>query len=221
MRNRAALRASIDVVTENMLKGATLPKFQRDFERHRERIRRLTDNILVQVHTAGLVASDRRHQELRGLIASAIPAFPNQSVQVSRSIYFLQDMLRNNRFFGRKQELAAIDEALQKDGERMTSVAIYGIGGSGKSTLALEYAYLKRDRYDMIAWLHADSRSKLEDQFGQLAIECGFVSRGNSLDCVHDTVLNWLATSCRENPCPHQLPPLICSFSDKMVAYLR
>jgi hypothetical protein len=180
-----------------MFKGATLPKFRKGFERRRAKIQHLTNHLMVQVHTAGLVANDIRHQELRGLITSTVSTSAGESPEVKLPIYFLQEMLRNNQFFGRKEELATIERMLQGDANRLSSVAVYGIGGCGKSTLALEYAYMKMNDYNVIAWLHADSKSKLEDQFSRFAIQCGLVEEGKSLDRVYETVLNWLVTSCK------------------------
>ncbi|OAP56961.1 hypothetical protein AYL99_09073 [Fonsecaea erecta] len=180
--------------TVNMLKGATLPKFRTDFYKRREKIRRLTDHLMVQVHTAGLIAHDNRHRELRGLITSGTSTSTGDPSDVKLPMYFLQEMLRNSRFFGRKEELARIEKALQEDTARMSSVVLHGIGGCGKSTLALEYAYLKMKEYDIIAWLHADSKSKLEDQFSLFAMKCGLVEESKSMDRVYETVLNWLAT---------------------------
>jgi len=189
------MKADLDTV--NMLKGATLPKFRIGFERRRAKIRDLTDHLMVQVHTAGLVANDNRHRELRGLITSTISTSTGEPPEVKLPTYFLQEMLRNNQFFGRKEELATIEKMLQGDANRMSSVAVYGIAGCGMSTLALEYAYRKMNDYNVIAWLHADSKSKLEDQFSRFAIQHGLVEEGKSLDRVYETVLNWLATSCK------------------------
>ena len=180
-----------------MLKGATLPKFRLGFKRRQANIQRLTEHMMVQVHTAGFIANENRHRELRELITGRTPNCTSKPPDVKLPIYFLQEMLRNNRFFGRKEELANIERILQGDSNRMSSVAVYGIAGCGKSTLALEYAYMKMNDLDVIAWLHADSKSKLEDQFGLFAIQCGLIEEGKSLDRVSEMVLHWLATSCK------------------------
>ena len=43
------------------------------------------------------------------------------------------------------------------ESDPQSSVALWGIGGAGKSQMALRYAEMKRDRYDPITWINAQS----------------------------------------------------------------
>ncbi len=80
-------------------------------------------------------------------------------------------------FTGREPELAAIGDALRE----RDLVAIHGMGGVGKSSLAREFAWRERDRYAVVAWLHAETEDGIID--GLVSLGAQFV-RG--LDALPD-----------------------------------
>ncbi|MBF9127862.1 ATP-binding protein [Plantactinospora sp. S1510] len=71
-------------------------------------------------------------------------------------------------FVGRSAELAALTDALEHGHGGITQ-AITGLGGIGKSTLAERYVLTRRDRYNPIWWLAADSPGRLEAGLAALA----------------------------------------------------
>lgn len=117
---------------------------------------------------------------------------------------FMVTAARNRNFFGRQDVLSAIDEALFSptdtvsygDAEART-FAICGPGGMGKTQVAAEFAHTRRERFDAVFWMHADSSLKLRDEFSRLAIALGLVAEDSADARDHaitrDLVKGWLA----------------------------
>jgi tetratricopeptide (TPR) repeat protein len=76
---------------------------------------------------------------------------------------------RNPFFTGRETELAAIDQALAKQGR----VALVGLGGIGKTAIAIEYAHRHRKNHPdkHIFWVLADSDINIDNSFITIADE--------------------------------------------------
>ncbi|KAK4149078.1 P-loop containing nucleoside triphosphate hydrolase protein [Chaetomidium leptoderma] len=108
----------------------------------------------------------------------------------------------NLPFFGRDDELRALTEALHpepKAPSRLRAIGIYGRGGVGKSQLALQYADTSLDVYQVVAWIPADTETKLVHALSSLARKLGLVDGG--LDNDRDDwgnlnrVRDWLNTT--------------------------
>ncbi|EFX00266.1 nb-arc and tpr domain containing protein [Grosmannia clavigera kw1407] len=115
---------------------------------------------------------------------------------------------RNRNFYGRIAELEAIDCAFgltprpaQEEDEEAEgfatpkTYALSGMAGIGKTEIAIEYLYSRRDRFDAVIWLYADTAQKMGAQFSVLAKELSHVPVPDSVDDVsaRDIVRGWLA----------------------------
>jgi hypothetical protein len=117
---------------------------------------------------------------------------------------------RNQKFFGRTDVLDEIDrafglnsptdsyqvelsDAVHLSGPR--SYALCGMGGIGKTEIAIEYLYSRRDQFDAVFWIYADTTRKLAAQYVALAKELGTEAVTDALDEVsaRDIVRNWLS----------------------------
>ncbi len=76
---------------------------------------------------------------------------------------------RNLSFTGRVEVLAALREALTREGSAALGQAISGLGGIGKTQTAVEYAYRYRDRYQAVLWARAETEQQLAAGFAELA----------------------------------------------------
>ena len=78
-------------------------------------------------------------------------------------------------FAGREAEIAALEEALWRQGGTAaltnaptSAAAVKGLGGVGKSVLAREYAWRNRARYQGVWWVRAERRETLADDLIEL-----------------------------------------------------
>ncbi|MDF0552834.1 NB-ARC domain-containing protein [Kamptonema sp. UHCC 0994] len=69
-------------------------------------------------------------------------------------------------FYGRTEELAALNQWILSDGCRL--VALLGLGGSGKTTLAVKAAKLVQDEFDFIVWRSLRAGPSVEDLLANL-----------------------------------------------------
>ncbi|KAL9028780.1 MAG: hypothetical protein Q9196_002903 [Gyalolechia fulgens] len=76
------------------------------------------------------------------------------------------------------------------------SYVLYGMGGIGKTETAIEYLYSRRDRFDAVIWIYADTSQKLGAQFVTLAQELGREAASDGMDeaSSREVVKAWLAT---------------------------
>lgn len=80
---------------------------------------------------------------------------------------------KNNYFYGRTEELAAIDKALNwrhKENHPLRTYTIYGKRGVGKTELALEYAHSNPAGFDYIFWIQCETGLALRQSFTDMAI---------------------------------------------------
>jgi hypothetical protein len=135
-----------------------------------------TDSVLSSVEYLGITDSDRS-SDLRCVVLPTV---------------------KNPRFFGRKNELEAIDTYLSASSKEhgLRSLAIHGLGGVGKTQIALAYAYSKIAEYDAILWVHAETEVSLSSSLSSIALQLKIPSAepGNATNNVVLT-LNWLANT--------------------------
>ncbi|CAH0056955.1 unnamed protein product [Clonostachys solani] len=79
----------------------------------------------------------------------------------------------NQRFFGRRDVLAQIDDHLKPTdtASRLASVALYGLGGIGKTQTALAYAYQKLSSLDAVFWISAEDQHSIQQYFSRVATD--------------------------------------------------
>lgn len=79
-------------------------------------------------------------------------------------------------FFGRSEELAAIDVILKRQNGRAAITALHGLRGVGKTTLAAAYANLHRADYRATWWIRAESESTMRADIVGLGVQLGWVA---------------------------------------------
>ncbi len=96
--------------------------------------------------------------------------------------------LRNPTFTGRAEALAGLEERLLRG--PVAVVALRGLGGVGKSQLALEYAHRMRQsgRYQLAAWVRADSAVSAAEDLAALAPRLGTPTKGTVSDVASHVV---------------------------------
>jgi tetratricopeptide (TPR) repeat protein len=96
-----------------------------------------------------------------------------------------------NTFTGRRAELERLDRALQEPGSHQVLI-VHGLGGIGKSSLAAHWAGLRRDRYQVIWWITADTPAGIEAGLAALAsaLQPGIVEAG--IEVAANWALAWL-----------------------------
>lgn len=111
----------------------------------------------------------------------------------------------NERFRGREELLSEIAQALDprpesasaEDAVRLRSFAITGHGGMGKSQAAAKYVHRRKQTFDAIFWVLADTRSKLYGSFKSIAVTLGLVDDDTAAAqdevLTREMVLGWLA----------------------------
>lgn len=142
-------------------------------------------------------ANDRQQRHLRELFAASTTSPLHTQHELKLPFHWLQGNARNDSFHGRENHLSQIDENLLPVQDRTRSTALVGLGGIGKSQIAAEYLYRKLERYQIVLWLHADTKEKLGDQFVAIARAVGFAPPTGDVSYCCDTVLHWLRHSSK------------------------
>ncbi|KAJ5406075.1 tetratricopeptide repeat domain-containing protein [Penicillium sp. CMV-2018d] len=120
--------------------------------------------------------------------------------------FMLDTPVRNDAFYGRKSIIKNLDECLlpptkttlfSQDEMYQRHVVLCGTGGIGKTSIAIEYVFSRRERFDAIFWIRSDEPSKLEQDFGRIAIELGLQDANEPFNPV---ICRELAKGWLENP---------------------
>lgn len=144
------------------------PQFDGDFKRTLNRLKDLSQLVDREAEAARLKIDHKRNAELE----EALQALQVSSAgQVALPCHYLPS-LPTRSFFGRQDVLASIENSLKSD---CRCVLLHGLGGVGKSRTALEYANTRRSRYDVIIWIPADSKLKVQHAVYEFAKSLGLV----------------------------------------------
>lgn len=109
---------------------------------------------------------------------------------------------RNSGFFGREAELASMDEVLlpitncvSVHDVPLRSFALCAMGGMGKTEVATEYMYSRKNAFDAIFMISADSEEKLNAGYLDVAQKLGLQEESDRDDpaLTRDLVKGWLA----------------------------
>ncbi|KXX82641.1 putative disease resistance protein RDL6 [Madurella mycetomatis] len=102
----------------------------------------------------------------------------------------------NLRFFGREAQVAHLKDVLDPSADnsaQLRAIGIHGLGGVGKSQLALHYANTSMARYEVIAWVPAETQIKLVQALSNLANKLGIVGSTSEDDYQNvQRVRDWL-----------------------------
>ncbi|KAJ4135099.1 hypothetical protein NW768_004714 [Fusarium equiseti] len=110
----------------------------------------------------------------------------------------------NPDFTGRTDCIRKMDEFLLPGASELEHIshgprifALCGMGGIGKTDLAVQYAHLRRDRFDAVFWLEAGGVSQLASNFGQIPTELQLESaeEAQDLELSIEIAKEWLATT--------------------------
>jgi hypothetical protein len=102
---------------------------------------------------------------------------------------------RDPYFTGREEQLTAVRAGLLAGGPVVVH-AVKGMGGAGKTEVAIEYAHRHAGDYALTWWLDAESTVLLGQQYAELAIHLGHVSRDDPPEEMRRTAIDAL----REHP---------------------
>ena len=83
------------------------------------------------------------------------------------SLYYMPNS--SNYFLGRESELSQMQHYLEKFKKKTFILAVVGIGGVGKTQLILEFANQNREYFGATWYINAESRSKIEASFMEMA----------------------------------------------------
>ena len=111
---------------------------------------------------------------------------------------------RNEDFFGQEDILRQIDNALLPLTEAANSATpkmvqtftLCGMGGLDRTEIAIEYMHLKRNNFDAIFWVNADTNQKLAADFKDIAQKLGLEDDKDSTNDPVETreiVKGWLS----------------------------
>jgi hypothetical protein len=130
---------------------------------------------------------------------------------------------RKSHFVGRRDVIKIIDENLlpptpeagpsgsgqdieqltiEDDEDQLRSFAICGLGGIGKTELAVEYAYSRRDKFEVVFWLGADDANILASNFAQIAHQLALEDDISDLAAIRDVAMGWLSEPLRKRSEP-------------------
>lgn len=96
-----------------------------------------------------------------------------------------------------------IPETAKDPSERPTGPKIFtisGLGGMGKTHIAEEFAVSRQEKFDAVFWVHADSPTKLDQDFGDIARALGLEKTSTDLVVSKDLVLDWLSRPSTQHP---------------------
>lgn len=124
---------------------------------------------------------------------------------------------RKDPFFGRNDILKSIDKRLLPEtdlaptteessslvlGGNLKTFALCGPGGVGKTSIASEYVFSRRDRFNAIFWVTADSRNILLEDFARIAVELGLQDKSDGHDLACEVVKGWLCNPVEDIEAP-------------------
>lgn len=130
---------------------------------------------------------------------------PQSSALVELPFEHNSSVSRNQRFFARHEVFDAVDAAFsvhespgnagvmeQDKAQTPKTYVLCGMAGIGKTEVAVEYLFSRKQYFDAVIWINADTSAKLGSQFASLAEELGLSSDGVDEESARQIVLKWL-----------------------------
>jgi hypothetical protein len=127
------------------------------------------DTTIKHLHEITSFSKVNQENEAR-FLSLRTQAHPDQNERAIFPVRMLKHG-RNDNFFGRENELAAINAKLGNAEIRsLQTYTIYGRRGVGKTHLALEYAYRNLGKFDAIFWIQCETSASLRQSITDTAI---------------------------------------------------
>ena len=133
---------------------------------------------------------------IRG-IRRAVEEWTSSSINIPLEYTWNVPYQRNPFFTGQESILSSLYDVLEENiAANLTQPqAISGLGGIGKTQIAIEYAYRYRDRYRVILWSNAESRTALAQSFLDIAQKLQLLQKDNlDISPMIEVVKHWLNT---------------------------
>jgi hypothetical protein len=83
-------------------------------------------------------------------------------------VFSLSEVNEVNKFTGRQEELAQMQNILTTSRDR-TTVVVHGLGGMGKTQLAIEFTKQNHAAYSAVFWMNATDEATLKQSFVKVA----------------------------------------------------
>jgi tetratricopeptide (TPR) repeat protein len=163
----AALQAQRDnfekQINEISQVAASLGKASNFLEKYQDMAQNIQEKFLsIQLSNQELERNiDRKFSVLMHKITARSPK--------SNNLELFSVPNSSNFFIGRDKELEDMNSILNKFKKKVCTLALVGMGGIGKTQLALEFANQKIDYFGPVWFMSADSRSKIEAGFFEIA----------------------------------------------------
>ncbi len=124
-----------------------------------------------------------------------------QSLEDTKQDRATLPVAENHQFFGRRDILLQLEKNLlpADTNNRLSSIALHGLGGVGKTQIALAYAYQKLDDLDAVFWIAAQYSFSIQQDFSRVAVDALKLpsARPQSHQENMLLVLNWMNTTCK------------------------
>lgn len=147
----------------------------------------------LQLHTSGFESAKQNTHDVHSLLKAALST---RKAEVALPFRYLQNNVHNDQFYGREDILSSLEQYIcaqyvSRVRTGISSVVLHGLGGCGKSSIAREYLFRHLTNFEVIIWLYADSKAKLDLQFIDLARAMNFFNDGSTIHC-REVVLQFI-----------------------------
>jgi hypothetical protein len=171
-----------------------------DFQRTTQRIKRLSATIESEVELARLRLDSKKYEE----VINAMEQLHTRRPETPATIHYIP-FAENSRFWGRREILSRIDNALfaETSQSSLRSFALYGMGGVGKTQIALKYANSSRSKFSAIFWIAAENSITLGQSFREIAKMMCLIKPDEEADdnAVILEVKSWLSLTSESMQC--------------------
>lgn len=171
--------------------------------RHRSKLTFATDQMPAEMAASTIASQTEAHTshttgQTRLTAPSTAPSQSLRFIPIATCLpCFVVPYYQNERFFGRREVLDRIWNALNPRPGGLRSFALSGPGGIGKTQVATQFIYEHKSAFDAVFWVHASEMGKLRRSFAEIATVLGLVpadtAEAQDLLLTRDLVLDWLA----------------------------
>ena len=123
--------------------------------------------------------------------------------EARNTVFMVSGRTQSHQFYGREDVLSQIDEVFFRENASigdtrpspLRSCVLCGMGGMGKTEIATQYVFTRKDRFDTVFWVSADTREKLVLGFREISKTLGLDEGVNLKRNVEsqEVVKSWLS----------------------------